>query len=157
MIIIKNKLENTDIALIKDYDGYTGNYSIVLQHTLTKNISVLQTVEDVGNKYNYIFEGVIPSGLEDGEYYMVLLENPENVEINTNPNNPKKASGQVTSYIYVTLNGDYISNADFFIANGTTKVEKELKPVCTELMRIGEYKSPKTQYNSTKQYIQYGK
>lgn len=158
MIIIKNKLENTDIALIKDYDGYTGNYSIVLQHTLTKNISVLQTVEDVGNKYNYIFEGVIPSSLEDGEYYMVLLENPQNVEVITNPNNPKKASGETIEYIYLTNASDFITNAGFYLViQGKEKVEKEMLPVCTELMRIGEYKSPKTQYNSTKQYIQYGK
>lgn len=156
MIIIKNKLENTDIALIKDYDGYTGNYSIVLQNTLTKNISVLQTVEDVGNKYNYIFEGVIPSGLEDGEYYMVLLENPDNLPIITNPNNPQKVVGETIEYIYLTNAGDFITNAGFhLVIQGEERVEKELKPVCTELMRIGEYKSPKTQYNSTKQYIQW--
>ena len=156
MILIKNKEQITDIACIKDQQ-VNGNLSILLQHTLTKQITVLQTVEDVGNKFNFIFENLDFSNYDDGEYYMVLLENPQNVEINTNLNNPKKASGQVTTYIYVTLNGDYISNADFFIVNGSTKVEKELKPVCTELMRIGEYKSPKTQYNSTKQYIQYGK
>ena len=154
MILIKNKEQITDIACIKDQQ-VNGNLSILLQHTLTKQITVLQTVEDVGNKFNFIFENLDFSNYDDGEYYMVLLENPQNVEINTNLNNPKKASGQVTTYIYVTLNGDYISNADFFIVNGSTKVEKELIPVCTELMRIGEYKSPKTQYNSTKQYIQY--
>jgi hypothetical protein len=158
MIIIKNKLEKSDIALIKDYGDYSGNYSIVLQHTLTKNISVFQTVEDVGNKYNYIFEDVHTSGLEDGEYYMVLLENPDNLPIITNPNNPQKVVGETIEYIYLTNAGDFITNAGFYLViQGKERVEKELKPVCTELMRIGEYKSPKTQYNSTKQYIQYGK
>lgn len=156
MIKIGEKNTENEITFIKDYGDYNGNYSIVLQNTLTKEIHTYVSNDDIGNTLYHKFS-VDLTQLDSGEYYMVLLENPQNVEINTNPNNPKKASGQVTSYIYVTLNGDYITNADFFIVNGSTKVERELKPVCTELMRVGEYKSPKTQYNSTKQYIQYGK
>ena len=156
MIIIKNKLEN-EITFIRDYGDYNGNYSIVLQNTLTKEIHTYVSNDDIGNTLYHKFS-VDLTQLEDGEYYMVLLENPDNLPIITNPNNPQKVVGETIEYIYLTNAGDFITNAGFYLViQGEEMVEKELKLVCTELLRIGEYKSPKQQYNSTKQYIQYGK
>lgn len=158
MIQIKDKFKENTINLVKDSNNYSGNYSIIFQNTLTKNIEIYLELEDTGNKMFYTFENIGFNSMDDGEYYMVLLENPENLPIITNPNNPQKVVGEAIEYIYLTNAGDFITNAGFYLViQGKERVEKELKPVCTELMRIGEYKSPKTQYNCTKQYIQYGK
>lgn len=156
MILIKEN-KHTTIDVVRDYGDYNGNYSIVVQNTLTKEMHTYTSNVDIGNALYHKFN-VDLTQLEDGEYYMVLLENPDNLPIITNPNNPQKVVGETIEYIYLTNAGDFITNAGFYLViQGKERVEKELKPVCTELMRIGEYKSPKTQYNSTKQYIQYGK
>lgn len=157
MIKIGEKSTENTINIIKDIGGYDGNYSILMQNTLTKEITLFQELKDTGNKLFYEFV-LSFKDVECGEYYMVLLENPDNLPIITNPNNPQKVVGETIECIYLTNAGDFITNAGFYLViQGKERVEKELKPVCTELMRIGEYKSPKTQYNSTKQYIQYGK
>lgn len=159
MIIIKDKSNENTVHIVKTYsDGYSGNYSIVLQNTLTKQITIFQTLEDIGNPLYHMFN-INVSSLEDGEYYLQLLNNPENLDFVVSPNAPKLIELVGMKIIYIVNKGDFITNDGFFLINGFEGGEggsqTSLTPVASELLRIGEYISPTSQYNSEKKYLQY--
>ena len=153
MIQIKDKFKENTINLVKDSNNYSGNYSIIFQNTLTKNIEIYLQLEDTGNKMFYTFENIGFNSMDDGEYYLVLIENPNQLRLITDRLQPNKIKTAEEEYIYLTLNGDYITNASFFIVNGM--VENEITPVCSELLCVGEYEKNKTSYKANKQYLTY--
>ena len=152
MIQIKDKFTENTINLVKDSNNYSGNYSILFQNTLTKNIEIYLELEDTGNKMFYTFENIGFNSMDDGEYYLVLIENPDKLKLIIDRFQPNKIKTE-EEYIYLTLNGDYITNASFFIVNGL--VENEITPVCSELLCVGEYEKNKTSYKANKQYLTY--
>ena len=153
MIKIGEKSTENTINIIKDIGGYDGNYSIIMQNTLTKEITLFQELKDTGNKLFYEFV-LSFKDVECGEYYLVLIENPDKLKLIIDRFQPNKIKTAEEEYLYITLNGDYITNASFFIVNGL--VENQITPVCSELVSVGEYTSPKQQYNNEKKYYQYG-
>lgn len=153
MIQIKDKFKENTINLVKDSNNYSGNYSIIFQNTLTKNIEIYLELEDTGNKMFYTFENIGFNSMDDGEYYLVLIENPDKLKLIIDRFQPNKIKTAEEEYIYLTLNGDYITNASFFIVNGL--VENEITPVCSELLCVGEYEKNKTSYKANKQYLTY--
>ena len=153
MIQIKDKFKENTINLVKDSNNYSGNYSIIFQNTLTKNIQIYLQLEDTGNKMFYTFENIGFNSMDDGEYYLVLIENPNQLRLIIDRFQPNKIKTAEEEYIYLTLNGDYITNASFFIVNGM--VENEITPVCSELLCVGEYEKNKTSYKANKQYLTY--
>lgn len=152
MIQIKDKFTENTINLVKDSNNYSGNYSILFQNTLTKNIEIYLQLEDTGNKMFYTFENIGFNSMDDGEYYLVLIENPNQLRLITDGLQPNKIKAE-DDYIYLTLNGDYITNASFFIVNGM--VENQITPVCSALLCVGEYEKNKTSYKANKQYLTY--
>jgi hypothetical protein len=152
MIQIKDKFTENTINLVKDSNDYSGNYSILFQNTLTKNIEIYLQLEDTGNKMFYTFENIGFNSMDDGEYYLVLIENPNQLRLITDRLQPNKIKAE-EEYIYVTFNGDYITNASFFIVNGG--VENQITPVCSQLLCVGEYEKNKTSYKANKQYLTY--
>lgn len=155
MIIIDEKAKDATLYIIKDDNSYEGNYSIVLQNTLTKAITIVQTLEDVGNEMYYIFENVDLKGLDDGEYYLLLFQNPDNLTFFSNNNKPSETT--TSWYIYITNNGEYlVNNGKFLVIQGGAEINT-LESVSSELLRIGDYVTPTTQYNNQKKFIQYGK
>ena len=153
MIQIKDKFKENTINLVKDSNNYNGNYSIIFQNTLTKNIEIYLELEDTGNKMFYTFENIGFNSMDDGEYYLVLIENPDKLKLIIDRFQPNKIKTAEEEYIYLTLNGGYITNASFFIVNGL--VENEITPVCSELVSVGEYEKNKTSYKANKQYLTY--
>lgn len=157
MIIIKDKSKQSSVHIVKTYsDGYSGNYSIVLQNTLTKQITIFQTLEDIGNPLYHMFT-IDVSSLEDGEYYLQLLKNKHNYPIVTNPNNITNIGFEQDAYIYIMNGNDYITNESFYLVLPDSTNKKTIKQdvLSSELLRIGEYTSPTSQYNSEKKYLQY--
>lgn len=152
MIQIKDKVAENTINLVKDSNNYSGNYSILFQNTLTKNIEIYLELENTGNKMFYTFENIGFNSMDDGEYYLVLIENPDKLRLIIDRFQPNKIKTE-EEYIYLTLNGDYITNASFFIVNGMA--ENQITPVCSELLCVGEYEKNKTSYKTTKQYLTY--
>lgn len=152
MIQIKDKFKENTIHLVKDRNDYSGNYSILFQNTLTKNIEIYLELEDVGNKMFYTFENIGFNSMDDGEYYLVLIENPDKLKLIIDRFQPNKIKTE-EEYIYLTLNGDYITNASFFIVN--VMAENQITPVCSELLCVGEYEKNKTSYKANKQYLTY--
>lgn len=154
MIIIKENNEPTIISIVRNGESYSDNYSLLFQNTLTKDIYTYVYNEDIGNALYHKFE-VDLTQLDTGEYYMMLFQNPDELEFYSNHNKP---SDITTSYIiYMTNDGNYlVNNGDFLVIRGGVE-ENTMVPVCTELMRIGEYKNPSTQYKKEQKYIQYGK
>ena len=153
MIQIKDKFKENTINLVKDSNNYSGNYSIIFQNTLTKNIEIYLELEDTGNKMFYTFENIGFNSMDDGEYYLVLIENPDKLELIIDRFQPNKIKTAEEEYLYITLNGDYITNASFFIVNGL--VENQITPMCSELLCVGEYEKNKTSYKANKQYLTY--
>lgn len=151
MIKIGEKSTENTINIIKDIGSYDGNYSILMQNTLTKEITLFQELKDTGNKLFYEFVMSFKD-VECGEYYLVLVENPNKLRLITDRLQPNKIKAE-EDYIYITLNGDYITNASFFIVNGG--VENQITPVCSQLLCVGKYEKNKTSYKANKQYLTY--
>ena len=148
MIILKNKGYN-HINLQREVFDFCSHYTLLLQNTLTKEITSFK-VDDIGNKMYHRF--YLDIDLEDGEYYVLLFENPNKIDFYAEANAPKN-----TDYIsFLAADDGLITNGEYFLVFGTEEEEdKELKYIKSEIMRIGEYKRKNTQYSKEQQYVQY--
>lgn len=149
MIIVKEKGMNT-LAFQRNGEYITGNYSIMVQNTVTKEITTY-TATDNGNPFYYKFD--IDIQLEVGEYYVILFQNPDKLRFYAPANAPKDID-----YVRFLVNdGDLVMNGKFYLVLGTPDEpkEEEITYLKTELMRVGDYKRPTTQYQKEQQYIQY--
>lgn len=148
MIIAKNKGYN-HLAFVRN-DSNTVWYSVMLQNTLTKDITTY-IAEDIGNEFYHKF--YIDIQLEDGEYYVVLFENPNKLNFYAPANAPKEID-----YIQFIANDDnVIMNGKYYLVFGVDKQLEEVKFVSSEMLRMGSYQRKTTQYQKEQQYIQYNK
>lgn len=103
-------------------------YTLIIQHTVSKQV-YSYLLEDLAPESMYIkFHLVLDEGTEDGEYQYVLVENPDEADVEINVNDIFKS----------TINGNQITIAD----NG--------------LLRVGDYKETDITYNKEQEYICYG-
>lgn len=148
MVIVKENGRN-EICLIKD--GYTYDsewYSLMVQNTLTKDITTYN-VKNVGNEFYFKFN--IDFDLENGEYYMLLFENPDKLPFYADTNAPKNID-----YIrYLVNENQAIMSGEFFLVFGTSDKLGEINFIKSELLRIGEYKSKTIEYKKEQKYVQY--
>lgn len=147
MVIVKENGRN-EICLIKD--GYTYDsqwYSLMVQNTLTKDITTYN-VKNVGNEFYFKFN--IDFDLENGEYYMVLFENPDKLPFYADANAPK----DIDYVRYLVNNNQSIMSGEYFLVFGTGE-KRGITFIKSELLRIGEYKSNKTSYQKEQKYVQY--
>ena len=120
----------------------------MLQNTLTKEI-VTYISEDIGNEFYHKFK--IDINVEDGEYYVLLFENPNKLNFYAPANAPKDID-----YIQFIANEDQvIMNGKYYLVFGVEKQLEEVKFLCTDILRMGEYKRKTTQYQKEQQYVQY--
>ena len=83
-----------------------------------------------------------------------MFENNDRLEFISSANAPKKIE---TSFIrFLVKDGSFIKNGDYFLVVSENQ-ENTLQYIATEMMRIGNFKTNKTQYNKQQQYITYGK
>lgn len=155
MIIVKNVSETAYFSFVRNLPkkiSDSPNYSILLQNTVSKKVSVYQ-VTDMGNELYLQFQLDL-KGLEDGEYYCLLFENPEHIPFYGEANNPK----DIVIIRYVLNNGDYITNGDFYLVfPNRTLDDLQIKPVYSTLVKIGEYSTVNTTYTKQQSYITYKK
>lgn len=150
MIIVKDKTEKVEISMIRNSTTYCKQFSIVMQNTISKDIKTF-TTQDFGNPL-YMKFNLNLSNLEDGEYYVLVFENPDGLPFDVSTNNPKEATFAHIRYI---ANKDMlIMNGDFYLAI-SGKSDEKIDYIQTELLRIGEYKTPTTQYKAEQKYKTY--
>lgn len=147
MIIIKDKTEKM-VSMVRNTSYNNGTFSIVLQNTSSKKITIF-TTEDIGNELYMKFKLNL-SNLDNGEYYMLIFENPDSISFYTNMNNPK----EVTYFLYVANNDNLIMNGTFYLVM-PTNAKQEITYIQAELLRIGEYKNNSRQYNKEQGYVTY--
>lgn len=155
MIKIKESSDKVNIKLVKNSFNFVENYSIILQNTLTKKYVIFEQCENISPESSLYLEFSLNlEGFENGEYELIVFENPDRLEFVSSSNAPKKIE---TSFIrFLVKDGEFIKNGDYFLVVSENK-ENTLQYIATEMMRIGDYNTNIKQYNKNQQYITYGK
>lgn len=128
------------------------NYSILFQNTITKDVTVINCVSDGNNLY--LKFTVDLSGLDSGEYLVMLFENPSLSIFEVDNNDLSNV--QANSIVYLAIDGALLTEDDFFLVMESGE-KSQIKPIKTDLLRIGEYKRNSMTYRSEQTYIQYQK
>ena len=155
MIIIKDNLGEVSIKLVRNSFNFIENYAIIIQNTLTKKFKIFEQCENISPENSLYLEFNIDfKSFNDGEYELIVFENPDRLEFISSANAPKKIE---TSFIRFLVNdGAFIKNGDYFLVISENE-ENTLQYIATEMLRIGDYKTNTKQYNKQQQYITYGK
>lgn len=127
------------------------NYTLIIQHTVTKQCYFYHSVDVSDGKLFYELE-ITFGNIPDGEYYYLLIQNREQRPISFNVNDLDNS--EVTNYFLV--NGDkFITNSSVYMVVGgeTYKIE----PLHRGLMQVGEIQTYNTTYNKEQSYIEYGR
>lgn len=124
------------------------NYSLVLQHTVTKQIYIYNlNNQNYSENIYYKFDITLDDNTPDGEYQYVLFYNPNKWEIVIDPNNIYR--DQYNSYVLVTYDNILTTNTKILIAG------KPIPILSTGLIRVGDYENQRYQYDRQNQYISY--
>lgn len=124
------------------------NYSLVLQHTVTKQIYIYNlNNQNYSENIYYKFDITLDDNTPDGEYQYVLFYNPNKWEIVIDPNNIYQ--DQYNSYVLVTYDNILTTNTKILIAG------KPIPILSTGLIRVGDYENQRYQYDRQNQYISY--
>ena len=124
------------------------NYSLVLQHTVTKQIYIYNlNNQNYSENIYYKFDITLDDDTPDGEYQYVLFYNPNKWEIVIDTNNIYQ--DQYNSYVLVTYDNILTTNTKILIAG------KPIPILSTGLIRIGDYENQRYQYDRQNQYISY--
>lgn len=124
------------------------NYSLVLQHTVTKQIYIYNlNNQNYSENIYYKFDITLDDDTPDGEYQYVLFYNPNKWEIVIDPNNIYQ--DQYNNYILVTYDNILTTNTKILIAG------KPIPILSTGLIRVGDYENQRYQYDRQNQYISY--
>lgn len=155
MVIVNDNLDEVTIKLVKNSFNFVENYAIIIQNTLTKKYVIFEQCENISPESSLYLEFVLNlENFEEGEYELLVFENPDRLEFISSANAPKKIE---TSFIRFLVNdGAFIKNGDYFLVIAENK-ENTLQYIATEMMRIGDYKTNIKQYNKQQQFITYGK
>lgn len=123
-------------------------YSLVIQHTTTKQYYVY-SLEDQGySEYIYYKFNIELGEIPEGEYQYVLFANNNGYEVVVNTNNVFKTD--VNNYkILVTYDNILTNNTQILVAG------KQEPILSTGLIKVGEYDSNNYQYNSQTKYKAY--
>lgn len=170
MIICKQQGMQEISFINNSHPLYESGYSIVVQNTITKDITIYDTYGDGKLYKNFQIDIQLPQG----EYYVLLFENPDLIPFKASTNNLKevdtikyatvrdtvlKAKGKTIvigdkSIQYLASDDNLIMFGNFYLTYGSGE-KQELKYIQSELMRIGEYKNPNKTYKKEQGYIQY--
>lgn len=153
MILIKDNVEMANLAFTKSVNKEpVSNYSLLFQNTLTKKVTTLNSIA-YGNNL-YLKFTVDLSDLESGEYIVMLFENPELCAFYVDSNDLKNTEGR--HILYLMEEDKLLTEDDFFLViTGNEKVA--MKPIKTDMLKIGDYKRNSTTYRNEQTYIQYNR
>ena len=154
MILVQNKFENGTILIQKPYKLKSSNFTILLQNILTKEIHLFNVTTTSSKDSLYLkFENINFSNWEDGEYYLLLINNPLHSKIEVSYNNINDFKRQ-ENIIYFLLNkSDYIMNGELYV--GYSVSFEDVIKITSDIVKIGTYKNPTLTYNKDTKYIQY--
>lgn len=153
MILVQNKVEIHTISLQKPYKLKTSNFTILLQNVVTKEIHNLNVSTSSINSLYLKFEDLDFSNFDEGEYYLLLISNPNHSPLEVSYNNINDFKKEDNVIYFLLNNGDYIMNGDLYIGYSTNS--EEVKKIMTDILRIGTHENLKTTYNKEQKYIQY--
>lgn len=150
MIIVKNKEQESKLTFISPIVYKIDKYTILLQNTLTKEVTTTN-VTDNGDAI-YIKFSMDLSEYADGEYLAMIFENTDGMPFEIYANDLDSINRNV---IYYLSDGSTLLTEDsFFLVN---EQREYVRPLKTDILRIGDYKRNTTTYRNEQTYIQYNK
>lgn len=132
-------------------------YSIILQNTVDKTIYTYTTENTADDSSIYYSFDIDVSALPDGEYKLLLIENPTALPIYINQNNVKKSTIDSNKYILINQGNTLLNKGLILVVSADFESQEQIDIICTELVRIGNYTSNSTSYNKSQNFIQYEK
>lgn len=152
MIIVKDKTQEKELTFINPKSYIADKYTVLLQNILTKEITSLNVLDRGNGIYLKFYFNL--GAYQDGEYLVMLFENPEDKYITAyDANNIKETLS--SSIYYLMDDGALLTDDIFFLIEDDER--KPVKPIKTDLLKIGVYLRNKTTYRSEQTYIQYNK
>lgn len=127
-------------------------YSLIISNTTTKEAYYYHLGEPSESSLYYKFN-VSVGEIPDGEYEWILIENPNEFEIKVNYNHPFKSRVKTTPIILVTYT-DTLTNGEAVLVLGEGG-EERLRFIESGLMRVGDYKEKRLQYDKQTKYTAY--
>lgn len=142
-------IKDNNIVIQKPFNIIGNNFTLLLQNTVTKEITIYNVTDFSENLY-FHFE-IDNLNLINGEYYLLLISNENHLplEVITNDINSAKLES-----VYLLLCKDMlIINKDVQVI--TTLKNADVTVVTRELCKVGDYNTTKTEYNNKKTFITY--
>lgn len=138
-ITIQNPLTNT----------FEGNFTIILQNTVTRE--VFQCNAEITHKNPLYYHFEIDVNLNDGEYFLLLVHNPSFA--------PIEITSDISNIQDKKMGFEAIANDDTVILNKGYYIgfayDVNIQIVTRELLRKGEFENKATQYNKNNKYVVY--
>ena len=138
-LTIQNPLNNT----------FEGNFTIILQNTVTREVFQYNVANIHKNPLYYHFE--IDVNLNDGEYFLLLVHNPSFADIDV-MSDISNIQDKKMGFVAIANDDTVILNDGYYIGFG---YEVDIKIVTRELLRIGEFENKTTQYDKNNKYVIY--
>lgn len=150
-------------------------FSLILQNILTREVYVYNIIPNDKSNALYLDFDIDLSNLPDGEYYALMVDNPNFLPIIPANNNiydidsfvyitnkgnrivngdKYLVTTNIKYYKYLVNDGDFITNAKFFLVQ-SYKPDIEIRPLKTFLLRLGDYHYENLQMNNNTSYYQY--
>lgn len=152
MILIENKKGINVILIQKPSNVESSNFTILLQNTITKDIyqyyvKNLSSIFSIYYQFEVEFENLI-----DGEYKLILINNPNHINIEVVENTLNIKETEVGTVYFICNKNDYLTNGELYI---TLTKNNDVEIITKELVKIGDYVNPNTQYNKDTKFITY--
>ena len=155
MILIQNKSKSSTIVVQKPYEIELTNFTILLQNVVTKEIHQINVYNSLADSLFFRFENIDMSSFDDGEYYMLLISNPSFAPIEVSYNDVDSFQIEENKVYFLMNKGDYIMNGELYLVMSPRSEYESIKKITTDLLRVGTYNNPTTQYNNETKFIQY--
>lgn len=155
MILIQNKSKSSTIVVQKPYEIELTNFTILLQNVVTKEIHQINAYNSLVDSLFFKFDNIDMSSFDDGEYYMLLISNPSFAPIEVSYNDVDSFQIEENKVYFLMNKGDYITNGELFLVISPRSEYESIKKITTDLVKVGTYNNPTTQYNNETKFIQY--
>lgn len=125
------------------------NYSLVLQHTVTKQIYIYNLNNQNYSENIYYKFDITLEDMDDGEYQYILFENPNKYDIIIDTNNIYRSELYGNPVILVTYSNTLTNGTEILVAGTPISI------LSSGLMRVGNYDNTKYQYDYQSKYTAY--
>jgi len=125
------------------------NYSLVLQHTVTKQIYIYNLNNQNYSENIYYKFDITLEDMDDGEYQYILFENPNKYDIIIDTNNIYRSELYGNPVILITYSNTLTNGTEILVAGTPISI------LSSGLMRVGNYDNNKYQYDYQSKYTAY--